>query len=43
MIFSGIIIFENKLKHDTSETIAYIKEGNIECKVISGDNPLTTI
>ncbi|EAR86806.2 E1-E2 ATPase family protein (macronuclear) [Tetrahymena thermophila SB210] len=41
--FLGFLIFENKLKDDTSEAIQSLKEAQIECKIISGDNPLTTL
>lgn len=35
--------FINKLKEDTLNSVTELMEGNIKCKVISGDNPLTTI
>lgn len=41
--FLGFLILENKLKEDTAEAIMSLKEGQIECKIISGDNPLTTL
>jgi cation-transporting P-type ATPase 13A2 len=34
---------ENKLKEDTKNCIERLKEGNIDCKIISGDNILTTM
>ena len=41
--FAGFLIFENKLKDDTKEVIGRLKEAEINIKVISGDNVLTTI
>ncbi|KAL4502210.1 hypothetical protein ABPG72_000445 [Tetrahymena utriculariae] len=41
--FLGFLILENQLKEDTPEAIQSLKEGQIECKIISGDNPLTTL
>ena len=42
--FLGLLVMENQLKPDTAECIRRLQEeGGIECKVISGDNPLTTI
>ena len=34
----GFLVFENKLKSDASETIALLREANIESKIITGDN-----
>lgn len=34
----GIAAFENKLKHDTRETIDRIVRSGIEPKIITGDN-----
>ena len=41
--FLGFLILENKLKDDTAECIAKLKDADILIKIISGDNPLTTI
>ncbi|EAR86811.2 E1-E2 ATPase family protein (macronuclear) [Tetrahymena thermophila SB210] len=41
--FLGFLILENQLKEDTPEAIQSLKEAQIECKIISGDNPLTTL
>ncbi|KAL4456644.1 hypothetical protein ABPG74_000751 [Tetrahymena malaccensis] len=41
--FLGFLVLENKLKPDTAECIQRLKEGGVECKIISGDNPLTTL
>ncbi len=43
LTFSGFLVFENGLKNDSSKVIFSLKKANIECKVISGDSPLTTI
>lgn len=34
---------ENPLKSDTHEVIKSLKETGLDIKIISGDNPLTTI
>lgn len=34
----GLVTFDNKLKHDTVETIQKLTDANIEVKVITGDN-----
>ena len=34
----GVVGFENKLKHDTVETIRILMQGGIEPKIITGDN-----
>ena len=41
--FVGLFVLENKLKVDTAAVINELKETNYAIKVISGDNPLTTI
>ena len=41
--FLGFLILENKLKDDTSVCIARLIDADIQIKIISGDNPLTTI
>ena len=43
LIFAGFLIFENKLKDDTKEVIEKLKNADINIKVLSGDNVLTTI
>jgi cation-transporting ATPase 13A2 len=42
-IFLGYLISENKLKPDTKDSISRLREADIKIKIISGDNPLTTI
>lgn len=39
----GIIAFENKLKNDTSDNIALLKNANLKVKMISGDHILSCI
>lgn len=41
--FIGLFVLENKLKVDTAAVINELKDANYAIKVISGDNPLTTI
>lgn len=41
--FLGFLILENNLKDDTAEVIERLRAANINCKIISGDNPLTTL
>lgn len=41
--FLGLFVLENKLKVDTADVIKRLQNGNVICKVISGDNLLTTI
>ncbi|CAK65184.1 unnamed protein product (macronuclear) [Paramecium tetraurelia] len=41
--FVGLLVMENPLKSDTNEIITTLKESGLDIKVISGDNPLTTI
>ena len=36
-------MLENKLKEDSAENILILKKANINCKIISGDNVLTTV
>ena len=43
LTFLGFLIMENKMKEDTPEVIQRLNEANLELKIISGDNPLTTI
>ncbi|EAR92742.1 P-type family IC HAD ATPase (macronuclear) [Tetrahymena thermophila SB210] len=41
--FLGFLVLENKLKEDTADVIKRLREGGVQCKIISGDNPLTTL
>ncbi|CAD8162221.1 unnamed protein product [Paramecium octaurelia] len=41
--FVGLLLMENPLKQDTADVIALLKKSGLDVKVISGDNPLTTI
>ncbi|KAL2836265.1 hypothetical protein BJX68DRAFT_250883 [Aspergillus pseudodeflectus] len=41
--FTGFIIFENKLKHKSSETIAELNQANIRNIMCTGDNILTAV
>ncbi|CAK59464.1 unnamed protein product (macronuclear) [Paramecium tetraurelia] len=41
--FVGLLLMENPLKQDTADVIAALKKSGLDIKVISGDNPLTTI
>ncbi|CAD8108269.1 unnamed protein product [Paramecium primaurelia] len=41
--FVGLLVMENPLKSDTFDIITTLKETGLDIKVISGDNPLTTI
>lgn len=34
----GVVAFENRLKHDTVDTLAKLMKANIEPKIITGDN-----
>ncbi|EGR29200.1 hypothetical protein IMG5_160690 [Ichthyophthirius multifiliis] len=43
LIFLGLLILENKLKEDSAENIQILKNAEINCKIISGDNLLTTV
>ncbi|CCJ31395.1 unnamed protein product [Pneumocystis jirovecii] len=43
LFFVGFIIFENKLKPTSSETITTLKEADIRCVMCTGDNILTSI
>ena len=37
----ALVLIEDHIREEAFETIAYFKENDVECKVISGDNPLT--
>ena len=42
--FAGLLIFENKLKEQTTPTISYLKNySKLNLVIITGDNPLTAI
>jgi cation-transporting P-type ATPase 13A2 len=41
--FIGFLAFENELKPDSKECIERLLKAKLDCKVISGDNPLTSI
>lgn len=43
MEFLGFIIFENKLKPETTPTIEIIKKANLKPIMVTGDNPFTAI
>lgn len=34
----GFLVFENKLKDDSAETIELLREGGIDSRMITGDN-----
>ena len=34
----GLILFRNELKPDTADAILALKEGNVRCVMITGDN-----
>ena len=40
---AGLIVFENKLKENTVETIKNLKDGEIQVCMITGDHILTAI
>jgi cation-transporting ATPase 13A3/4/5 len=41
LTFMGLIVFINRLKHDTAEVLARLKACEYKVKMISGDNSLT--
>ena len=41
--FLGFLILENKMKSDTAEVMKRLRNADLSLKIISGDNPLTTI
>jgi len=43
LTFLGLLIFENRLKEGSKETIRLLNEGNIITKMCTGDAPLTAI
>jgi len=43
LVFLGFIIFTNKLKKDTKNVIANLKNSNCKLVMATGDNPFTSI
>jgi len=43
LTFIGFLILQNKMKKDTPEVIKHLSDADLSLKIISGDNPLTTI
>ncbi|CAD8086125.1 unnamed protein product [Paramecium sonneborni] len=43
LTFLGFLIFENRLKEETSRTIKELKASNLKPLMVTGDNPLTAI
>lgn len=43
LLFLGFLIFENRLKEQTSRTIRELKASNLKPLMVTGDNPLTAI
>lgn len=41
--FLGLIVFENKLKPGSLPAIATLRNANIGCKMVTGDNPRTAV
>ncbi|KAK0551268.1 hypothetical protein OC846_001097 [Tilletia horrida] len=41
--FLGLIIFENKLKEGTTPAITTLRQADIICKMVTGDNPQTAV
>jgi len=41
--FLGFIIFENKLKSESTATIRELKSANLKSVMVTGDNPFTAI
>ncbi|KAE8215245.1 hypothetical protein CF327_g1466 [Tilletia walkeri] len=41
--FLGLIIFENKLKEGSEPAIATLRQADIICKMVTGDNPQTAV
>lgn len=41
--FLGLIVFENKLKPGSKPAIATLRNANIGCKMVTGDNPRTAV
>lgn len=43
LVFLGLLIMENKLKLETSPVIGQLREANIRCIMVTGDNILTAL
>ncbi len=43
LVFLGFLILQNKMKKDTAEVMWQLRDADLALKIISGDNPLTTI
>lgn len=43
MTFGGLLLFKNKLKSNTASVIHELREANIRCVMVTGDNLLTAI
>ncbi|CAD8116346.1 unnamed protein product [Paramecium sonneborni] len=41
--FCGLVTLKNNLKCDTSQVIEELQSSNLDLRIISGDNPLTTV
>ncbi|PCH43850.1 Ca-transporting ATPase [Wolfiporia cocos MD-104 SS10] len=41
--FLGLVIFENKLKPETTPAIQALRSAHFACRMITGDNPLTAV
>ncbi len=41
MSFVGLLIMQNKLKPETTPTLASLNKANINSIMVTGDNPLT--
>ncbi|RKP06678.1 hypothetical protein THASP1DRAFT_31503, partial [Thamnocephalis sphaerospora] len=41
--FVGLLLFKNQLKHDTTDAIAELKQGDTRTVMITGDNALTGV
>ncbi|KAG9018165.1 hypothetical protein FRB90_012009 [Tulasnella sp. 427] len=41
--FLGLIIFENKLKPETTGAIQVLRSAHITCRMVTGDNPRTAV
>ena len=41
MQFDGLIVIEDRIREDATETIAWFKQNGVQIKIISGDDPAT--
>lgn len=41
LVFNGFEVFQNPLKKETADAIKELKQANIDCVMITGDNTLT--